>query len=251
MFILYLFAIIFLLFAIYFGIKTIKEKELTGINAFKTFMVYLFFAISMGLFFIFIDINYKVSIIIFLCLFWICLVSSMFDSKKISFVTCDLGVLTISIIFLLILPVPENIISLNYFSIFLFFLLFSIYLLPLLACVDRKRDVLIKIKNCTYEVTANVIDVIYHKKGKIYIPKIEFEFNGKTYKYYDSDTLYFSDKIDIGEKISLLINPELKKFNKNNNSVFFPGREIKEFMGFEEKIWYIVLTLIFLLIFFI
>lgn len=247
MFILYFFAILFILMAIYLGIRTIKEKDLTGSDAFKTFIIYMFFGIFMALFCIFININFVVSIIIFLCLFWIGIISSMIESKKISFVVFDLFICTICIIFLLILPVPENIFELSYFSIFLLFLVLGLYLMPLLSCFDKKRGILKKINKCTYEVNAKVIDVIYYKKRGIYIPKLEFEFNGKKYKYSDTDTLYFSNEIKIGEFIPLLINPEVKKYNKNNSSVFFPGKEIDEFMSFSVKVWYIVTIIIFII----
>lgn len=249
MFFIYFMAILFILFSIYLAVKTIKEKKLSRFSALKTILVYLFFGICMALFCIFIDINFVVSIIIFLCLSWICIICSMIDSKKLSFVTFDLLICTICIIFLLILPVPENIFELSYFSMFLLFLVLSLYLLPLLSCFDKKRDVLKKISCCTYEVNALVVDVIYYKKRNIYIPKFEFEFNGKKYKYSDSERVYFSEEIKNGDIIPLLINPEAKKFGKNSSSVFFPGKEIDEFIGFREKVWYVVTTLIFLLIF--
>lgn len=251
MLILYFFAITFIVFAVYFGLKNIKEENLQGFDAIKTFLVYIFFGIFMGLFCIFININYKVSIVIFLSLFWIVLISSMIDSKKISFVICDLFITTIWIVFLMFLPIPENIMEFSYFSLFLLFLLLSLYLLPLLSCFDKKRDLIKKISKCTYEVNARVVEVIYYKKRKIYIPKLEFEYNGKKYKYRDSDLLYFSDEIKEGEMIPLLINPDLKKFNKNNNGVFFPNREIDDFMDFSVKAWYIVTFLIFIFIYFL
>ena len=243
MFILYMFAIIFVLFAIYFGLKNIKEESLRGISAIKTFLIYIFFGISMALFCIFININYIVSIVIFLCLSWIIIISSMIDSRKFSLVVCDLFICTISIIFLLVFPISDNIREL-----WIFILLLSLYLLPILSCFDKKRDLIKKINKCTYEVDAIVKEVFYYKKRNIYIPKLEFEFNGKKYKYTDNDTLCFSDEIKKGDTIPLLINPSGKSFSKNSNNVFFPGNEINNFISLSVKIWYVLTFLIFILI---
>ncbi len=242
------FALIFILFGIYFGLKTVKERALSGFNALKTFLIYIFFSLSMAMFCIYIFVNYVVSIIIFICLSWICIITSVIESKRVSLVVIDLFISSICIIFLLLLPVPENILEFSYFSLFLLFLLISFYLLPLLYCFDKKGNIINKIKNCTYEVSARVISVIYYKRKGIYIPKLEFEYNGKKYKYSDSDSLLFKDEIKEGDVVPLLINPETKKFNKNNCNVFFPGKELDEFMSFEVKLWYIFTTLIILLV---
>lgn len=251
MIIFYIFAVLFLMFSILFGRLTVKERSLVGKDAFKTYFIYLFFGVSMALFSIFASIKPVISVFIFIGLMWIFLINGIIERKSILLVEIDLFILTISIIFMVMYPIPENIYSLNPFSIFLLFLLLSIYFMPLMSCLDKKRDAIKKIYKCTYEISAKVYSVHYYKKRKEYICKIEFEYNDKKYKYEDSNMLCFKDEIKKGDIVPILIDPNAKKFKKNVGSVFIPGAEIKEFMSFEVKVWYISIIVIFIFILFL
>lgn len=232
MFIFNLFGILFIIFAIVFWLIDIKERELFGIEILTTFLIYMFFGVSMSLFIFFIPNNPLYSVIIILILFSICMISSLI--RELSYVSivvllCSLAGLVMCFQYILNLNV----------SYFLWWPIgMGCYLLPLLGCLDRKISVIKKIDKCNYEINATVIKVIYRKKKNIYIPRLEFDYNGKTYRYMNADYLVFNEEIKVGDVIPLFIDPYSKKFNKNSDSVFFPRLEIKSFLGFEDKLWY-------------
>ena len=150
----YIFAILFIIFSIYFGLRDIKERNLNFKQKLKTFLFYLYFGISMSLFSCFITIEKYISILIFLHLLFIFSIISIIKRKNIYSCIVLLLVLTIGIILIIL-----NYLNLKIHTLLWISLGLSIYFLPVATYLDRKISILRKIKICTTEIEAKIIKV--------------------------------------------------------------------------------------------
>ena len=240
-------AIIFLVFSIVVGILDVKNRKLEGFEKIMVFLFYVYFGISMGLFVMFMVINAKVSILIFLHLMVIVTIISL-KYKKHIFIMLDLLIMSIIGILLCIYDTS----SLEYSKLLYIILGIGIYVLPILSYYDRRDIIVSKIKRCTEEVDAKIIKV--YKARRAYIPKFEFELNNKKYKFMDSTEIYFRKKeqCEIGNIIKLFVSPNPKIDGSNGcEDVFLPNPYKEYVYQFRIMAFYISTLLIFLLIIFL
>lgn len=244
MFILVFFAILFLIFSIIFGVYDIKKRKIEGIKAFP---IYLYFGISMSLFCIFIAINKVVSILIFLHLLLIGSICLIKHKQHLLVMLCLMLISTIGIILCFC-----NLLNLKYSKLFYVILGIGVYLLPLLIYFDRKIYIANKIQRCTEEVDAKIINVYKGVEGRhtVYVPKLEFELNGKMYKFIEGTEIYFRNKeqCQVGDIIKLFVSPNPKLDSPNgHNDVFFPNSYKENIIRFNIILFYISTLLLFFL----
>ena len=246
------FGILFIVFAITFGIKDIKHRKLVGIKKIITFLIYLFFGLSMALMMIFVNINWVISILIFLVLFLVCIISSI-KNNGLDIINLDLLVLIIVGIVCCLCGFMN--ISIN--NILWVVLGIGIYILPGLGYFSGKMNLIKKMKRCIKEVDAKIIDV---KKGRIgrnhsvsvYIPVFEFILDGKKYEVMDTSSIYSSSRkrFKIGNDEKLFVNPNNPQINGPNgcDDVFWPGNLPSKGSTIPIIMFYVSTILTFLLV---
>ncbi len=245
----YIFAILFIIFSIYFGLRDIKERNLNFKQKLKTFLFYLYFGISMSLFSCFITIEKYISILIFLHLLFIFYIISIIKRKNIYSCIVLLLVLTIGIILIIL-----NYLNLKIHTLLWISLGLSIYFLPVATYLDRKISILRKIKICTTEIEAKIIKVYKstYNYRKIYIPKFEFYINEKKYNYMNSSEIFSYSKLETGKTVKLFINTNvvLNKTNIDEN-VLLPNSYYHISMLSGIILFYVITTIIFVLLLFL
>lgn len=245
-----IFSIIFIVFSIFFAFADIEKRKLVGFKKIITFLIYLFFGISMASIFVFLNINWVVSILIFLILFLICIISSI-KNNGIDITSLDLLILIIVGIICCICGLMNIHIS----DILWIILGIGIYLIPGLGEFSGKKNLIKKMKRCTREVDAKITDVYKgttkgNVKFSIYVPKLEFILDGKKYEFMDSSSIYSRKKFKVGDSIKLFVKPDNPQINGPNgcDDVFWPGNLPKSRVDLSVIIFYVSSILIFLLV---
>ena len=247
------FMIVFIAFCIFWACYDVKKRKLVGIEKVKTCLAYMYFTISMSLFIFFASTNKAaIAIIIFLHLALIACVYRLKQRKSL-YIVVDLILICIIGIILSIC----YILNWNFNNIILWIILgIGIYILPALGYIERRTNIVNKMKRCTKEVDAKIIEVIksteHSENGfarRIYIPKFEIELDGKKYEFMDSDEIYFRRKFKVGETMKLFINPDNPQFDIYNvsDNVFLPDPEKEHSFFINIVIWYASTTLIILM----
>ena len=241
----YFFAILFLIASIVAGIFDIKNRELKGIDKLKSFFVCLYFGLTLSMFVLFIPINKFVSLVIILQAFMIFAISMIITRKEV-IVGFDLLVLTIVGMIISIC----KIINVQYSSALYVILAIGIYLFPMCCYLSRRNMIVKKIKTCTQEVEAKIIKVVegYYGNGtrvkKVYIPQFEFMFNDKKYKFMNSSEIYFREEINVGDTVTLFINPNNPNIPKHDNGncedIFLPDSYKEYQFACAIKLFYIL-----------
>lgn len=238
---------IFIIATLICSIMDIKTRKKVGVKKVLTICIYLYLGITMGITIYFIDINYLISIVIFLHLM---LISSIYNLTK--------NKNKFSLYCLLVAVISGLTICLSYLfnkdpAIFLWIILgISLYILPGLGYIDRIHYTVDKIKRCTEKVDATIIKVYKSAQdhGHIYIPVFEFSFNSQQYKFMDSYRIYSKRKFKVGDTVCLYVNPNGIKLNYPNGSddIFFPDYEQEQKYHSSIIIWYIIITIILILV---
>jgi hypothetical protein len=253
--ILVFFAFLFLVFSIVVSIGDIKKRKLVGIKKIITILLYLFFGISLSLMSIFININWIISILIFLLLFLICIIS-LIKNRGLDIISLDLLILIIVGIICCI----SGLSNVHINKVLWIILGVGIYLMPGLGAFSGRSNIIKKMKRCTKEIDAKIIDV---KKGRtsgeystlVYIPKMEFVMDGKVYEFMDTSSIYSSSKntFKIGDSIKLLVNPDNFEVNGPNgcDDVFWPGSLPSKWSNLPVIMFYVFTILIFLFVMFL
>lgn len=244
----FIFAIMFLVFSIIVSIFDVKKRKLEGFKMITAVSIYLYFGISMSLCCVFATINSLISTLIFLQLILVlCLI--LLKDKKEKLTLIDIIIVVIIGMFICFCHIS----NLEYSKLLYLALGIGIYLLPILLYFDRKKLIVRKIKHCTEEVDAKVIKVYKGRAQRhiVYVPKLEFELNNKTYKVMDSTEIYFRNKklCEIGNTIKLFVHPNPKINSTNGQEDIYLPNSYKEYIhNFNTIIFYASTLLIFLLI---